>query len=111
VGRAETGDHLGFALEPAHRFFRRSDARIPREGGPDELDGGRPRQHAMAGSPDLPHPPFSELLLEAVAPQLARALDLGAQVVDHAGAHIGHAHHEEVGEHEAEEELCRVQPE
>ena len=65
----------------------------------------------MPGSPDLAHPPLAELLLQAVAPQLARALDLGAQMVDHAGTDIGHAHHEEIGEHETEEELRRIYPE
>ena len=64
----------------------------------------------MPGSPDLSHPALAELLLQAVAPQLARALDLGSQVVDHTGTHIGHYHHEEVWKHETEEELGRRHP-
>ena len=66
------------------------------------------RCRARQTSPIPPSPSFSSRL---VAPQLARALDLGAQVVDHAGADIGHADHEEIGEHEPEEELRRVHPE
>ena len=64
----------------------------------------------MPGAPDLAHPALAQLLLQAVAPQLAGALDLGAQLVDHAGADIGHAHDEEVGEHQPEEELGRIDP-
>ena len=111
VGRAEAGDHLRFALEPADRFLRHSGTPSPGDGGPDELDGGGPRQHAMPGPPDLSHSSLAELLLQAVAPQLARALDLGAQLVDHARTDIRHAHHEQVGEHEPEEELRRIDPE
>src|SRR5205807_7536395 len=66
----------GLALESADGFFRHCATSIPGEGGPDELDGGRPGQHAMPGPPDLSHPAFAELLFQAVAPQLARALDL-----------------------------------
>src|SRR2546422_7663801 len=87
---------------------RHSGTRIPGEGGPNQLDGGRPCEHPMPGSPDLAHPPLAELLLQAVAPELSGALDLGTQIIDHAGSDIGHAHHEEIGKHEPEEELSRV---
>ena len=66
------------------------------------------RCRARQTSPIPPSPSFSSRL---IAPQLARALDLGAQAVDHAGADIGHAHHEQIGKHQPEEELQRVQPE
>ena len=59
----------------------------------------------MPGPPDLPHAALSELLFQQVAPQLARTLDFGAQVVDHPCPHIGHGYYEEVREHEPEEEL------
>src|SRR3981081_72749 len=108
MGGAAAAVSLRCALESADCVCRHSASRIPGEGGPDELDGGRPCQHAMPGSPDLPHPSLSELLLKAVAPQLALPLDLGTQLVDHAGTDIGHRHHEEIGEHQPEEELCRV---
>ena len=35
-----------------------------RPGGPDQLDGGGPRQQAMAGAPDLTHPALAQLLLQ-----------------------------------------------
>src|SRR5687768_6614953 len=84
--------------------------RISVGGRADELDGGGPCQHAMPGSPDLTHPTLSEFLLETVAAQLTRALDLGAQVVDDAGTDVRHAHYHEVGEHEPEAELNGGQP-
>ena len=81
VGRAEPGDHLRLALEAAKRLARdAAPALVARERRPDELDGRGPGQHPMPGAPDLPHPTLPELLLQLIAPQLARALDLGAQL-------------------------------
>ena len=99
--RAETGDHLRLALESA-------DAPdTPACVAPaDQLDGGGPRQHAMPRAPDFAHPALSELLLQPIAPQLACALDLGAQLIHDAGTDVGHAHDEEIREHEPEEELA-----
>src|SRR5580765_2412290 len=54
MGRAEARDDLGLTLETADYFSRYPGTRIRAEGGPDELDGGRPGQHAMPGSPNLP---------------------------------------------------------
>ena len=66
-------------------------------------------QHPMPGPPHLSHAPRAELFLQAIAPQLARPLDLGAQMVDHAGSDVRHADDEQVREYEAEEELGRIQ--
>ena len=62
----------------------------------------------MPGPPDLAHAALTELFLEPIAAQLARAADLRAQRVDDARTHVGHAHDEQVGEHEPEEELRRA---
>ncbi len=83
----------------------------PATDGPDQLDGRGPGQHPMAGAPDFSHSPFTQLLLQAIAPQLPRPPDLGAQPVDHPGADVGHGHHEQIGKHQPKEELRRVHPE
>ena len=64
----------------------------------------------MAGPPDLSHPSLSQLLLQPVAPQFTGALHLRPQMINHAGSHIRHAHHQEIGEHQSKEELGRVEP-
>ena len=63
----------------------------------------------MPGAPDLAHAALTQSFFEPVAPQLARPLDLGAEIVDHPGTHIGHRHNEQVGEYEAKEELVWAQ--
>ncbi len=105
MGRAEPGDHLGLALEASGRLVGHT-----RRGGADQLDGGGAGQHAVPGAPHFAHPSLAQLLLELVAPQLARAAHLGAEVVDHPGAHPGHAGHEQVGEDQPEEEERRGDP-
>ena len=62
VGRAEPGDHLGLALEPAHRLVRHSGAPFPaREGRISLIAAGRVsmRWRARQTSPIPPSPSFS----------------------------------------------------
>src|SRR5918994_3326084 len=57
----------------------------------------------MPGSPHLAHSAFAELLLQTVAAQLARALDLRTKLIDHPGSDVGHAYDEEIGEDQPDE--------
>jgi hypothetical protein len=90
VRRAEPRDHLRLALEAALGVIRQ----VALDRGTDQLDRRRSGQHAMACPPHLTHAAFAQLLLEAVAAQLTRALDLGAEAIDDARSHVGHDHHQ-----------------
>ena len=73
------------------------------------LIGGRARQQPVPGAPHFAHTALPQSFHQVIASQLARATDLGAQRVDHAGADVGHHDHEQIGEHEPEEEFQRAQ--
>ena len=59
----------------------------------------------MACAPDFSHAALSELFFKVIAPELPRTSDFAAESIQHTSAEVGHAHDDEIGEHEANKEL------
>src|SRR5438105_5007397 len=60
--------------------------------------GGGTGEHPMGRLPHFSHASAAQSLDQSIAAELACPRDVGAQVVDHAGAGVGHSDADQVGQ-------------
>ena len=97
VRRAQVGRRFRLASEARHRTLCSGGVACSQHLWADQLDRRGPREHAMGGLVDLPHPAAPQSLTELVAAHLSRPGHLLAQRRDHVRDHDRHADQEEIG--------------
>ena len=80
VGGFEERRGLRLPAKPLDDRGGRGPVGRPHQLGIDQFDGRRPGQHPVGRPPDLPHPAAADQLLQPIAPQLARALHVAAEL-------------------------------
>ena len=88
-GGVERRGCLGLALEAGDERAASTRRLHPEQLGPDQLHRHRPRQHAVAGAPDLAHAAVVELLLQVVAAELLQPADHNGREHRHRGGEVG----------------------